>query len=314
MPGRSFADFDEFGEAIAGWDMHWRQLEPGRADAELIQVTHGSALLTHVRLGRRVFQSGGTPQGVRTFGIMRAGGDPIVAMGREMNDASILPFPDDYEAFSGAGFEAHTVAIAEESLLLAAETTELQEPLARALRQDTAVAASGRALRALRSHLDGLVFGPRSATLPATYEDEMSQELAVLLVRALSSVEGDGERGAGQQPPNREQIARRARRFMQEREDDPPTIAEVSRRLGVSRRTLEYAFQEQVGVAPKQYLQALRLQGVRRALTHAAPATRVSDVAARFGFWHLGQLAADYRRWFGERPSQTLARSLASNR
>jgi hypothetical protein len=34
----------------------------------------------------------------------------------------------------------------------------------------------------------------------------------------------------------------------------------------------------------------------------------VSAVANRWGFWHLGQLAADYRNLFDELPSETLAR------
>jgi AraC family ethanolamine operon transcriptional activator len=53
-----------------------------------------------------------------------------------------------------------------------------------------------------------------------------------------------------------------------------------------------------------------RRNGLRRELRHSDPAaTRVNEVAHRRGFWHMGQLAADYRRWFGELPSDTLARS-----
>jgi AraC family ethanolamine operon transcriptional activator len=34
--------------------------------------------------------------------------------------------------------------------------------------------------------------------------------------------------------------------------------------------------------------------------------TGVQDVAARWGFWHLGQFSLDYKRQFGELPSATL--------
>ena len=33
---------------------------------------------------------------------------------------------------------------------------------------------------------------------------------------------------------------------------------------------------------------------------------RVSDVVNDWGFWHMGQFAADYRKLFGELPSETL--------
>jgi AraC-like DNA-binding protein len=39
----------------------------------------------------------------------------------------------------------------------------------------------------------------------------------------------------------------------------------------------------------------------------------VGDVAAKFGFWHSGQFAADYWRAFGELPSVTLGRSMAAD-
>ena len=32
----------------------------------------------------------------------------------------------------------------------------------------------------------------------------------------------------------------------------------------------------------------------------------VAEVAGRWGFWHMGQMAADYRKLFDELPSQTL--------
>jgi AraC family ethanolamine operon transcriptional activator len=34
--------------------------------------------------------------------------------------------------------------------------------------------------------------------------------------------------------------------------------------------------------------------------------SRIADVANRWGFWHMGQFAADYRRQFGELPSETV--------
>jgi AraC-like DNA-binding protein len=86
-------------------------------------------------------------------------------------------------------------------------------------------------------------------------------------------------------------------------------VGDLCRETGASERTLEYAFREHFGVTPKAYLQAVRLHQVRGELRAANPAfARVSDVANRWGFWHMGQFAADYRKMFGELPSQTLKR------
>jgi AraC family ethanolamine operon transcriptional activator len=61
-------------------------------------------------------------------------------------------------------------------------------------------------------------------------------------------------------------------------------------------------------MTPKAYLTAMRLDGVRRHLVPGEPTVKIADVANRWGFWHMGQFAADYRRHFGELPSQTLQR------
>jgi len=55
------------------------------------------------------------------------------------------------------------------------------------------------------------------------------------------------------------------------------------------------------------------VSGVHRELRRADPSnTRVADVANEWGFWHMGQFVADYRRRFGERPSETLRRRSGS--
>ena len=54
------------------------------------------------------------------------------------------------------------------------------------------------------------------------------------------------------------------------------------------------------------YLKALRLNGVRKALSAAErDRMRIIDVAMDWGFEHMGHFAADYRAMFGERPSET---------
>jgi AraC family transcriptional regulator, ethanolamine operon transcriptional activator len=53
----------------------------------------------------------------------------------------------------------------------------------------------------------------------------------------------------------------------------------------------------------------VHLNGVRRELKSDARADRaVQDIAARWGFWHLGEFSADYKHQFGELPSATLRR------
>jgi AraC family ethanolamine operon transcriptional activator len=105
---------------------------------------------------------------------------------------------------------------------------------------------------------------------------------------------------------NRERLVRRADDYMRACLGEPLSLLELCRELGVSERTLHYAFQEVRGLSPMAYFRAVRLNAVRQELKTAADTATVHEVAQRWGFWHTGEFAAAYRRLFGELPSQTL--------
>jgi AraC family ethanolamine operon transcriptional activator len=107
--------------------------------------------------------------------------------------------------------------------------------------------------------------------------------------------------------PRRQWIVSEARDYVLANRDRPVGVPELCEHLHVSRRTLQYCFQDVLSLAPASYLRAIRLNGARRDLCGAAPGERtVQDVAAAWGFWHLSQFATDYRKLFGVRPSETL--------
>lgn len=85
----------------------------------------------------------------------------------------------------------------------------------------------------------------------------------------------------------------------------PMTVAEVCRHLGVSRRSLQYCFQNLLNTTPMAYLRAERLNGVRALLKSA---NSVTEAAAHWGFWHFGHFSQEYKKMFGELPSITFKR------
>ena len=88
---------------------------------------------------------------------------------------------------------------------------------------------------------------------------------------------------------------------------EPLTVDDICREVGVSHRTLEYAFRARFDLSPKAYIRTLRLNCVRKELRMSDPlTTSITKVANRWGFWHMGQFAADYRKLFVEIPTETL--------
>jgi AraC-like DNA-binding protein len=81
---------------------------------------------------------------------------------------------------------------------------------------------------------------------------------------------------------------------------------EIAVACGVSPRTLYHGFHGVHGEGPMSWVRKRRLERVRAELLVAAgPASRVSDIALRWGFTHFGHFCAAYRRQFGETPTQT---------
>jgi AraC family transcriptional regulator, ethanolamine operon transcriptional activator len=103
-------------------------------------------------------------------------------------------------------------------------------------------------------------------------------------------------------------LARKAEACLRQSLAEPPSIADLCGVLHVSPRTLHEAFREHLGTTPKAYLKVLRLNAARHDLLGGGANKRVTDAALDWGFLHFGWFARDYRRLFGETPSQTLQR------
>ena len=98
------------------------------------------------------------------------------------------------------------------------------------------------------------------------------------------------------------QLVQQTRALVQGQLQQAPTVGDLCLHLGVSRRTLQNAFQRILGISPLAYLRAIRLGAVRQALKTA---NSVTEAATDMGFWHFGHFAKDYQAMFGELPSQT---------
>lgn len=87
------------------------------------------------------------------------------------------------------------------------------------------------------------------------------------------------------------------------------TVDDLCLQTYTSRRTLQNCFEQITGESPAAFLKAIRLNNVRRDLFREGRNAQVGDIAARWGFWHLSQFSLDYKRMFGESPSQTIQAS-----
>jgi len=148
---------------------------------------------------------------------------------------------------------------------------------------------------------------------PADFESSAAlhttaRKLTDALREAIWSQPTTASQPAKQSIPRR-QIVRAVMDFIDRRDGEYLTVADLASAADVSERTLRAAFHEYYGMGPARFLKLRALNHIRKALQNADPSvTTVTSVATRFGFWELGRLAHEYQLLFEELPSETLHR------
>jgi AraC-like DNA-binding protein len=104
--------------------------------------------------------------------------------------------------------------------------------------------------------------------------------------------------------PASARLARRAVRMLES--DDPIRITRLADRLGVTTRHLRRAFIENIGIGPKDFARAVRLQ---RVVEHVGDAPDWGRIAADAGYYDQAHLIADFRELVGVTPGAFARRS-----
>jgi AraC-like DNA-binding protein len=91
---------------------------------------------------------------------------------------------------------------------------------------------------------------------------------------------------------------------------EPLTMKSIADNVHMSVRSVQQGFRTELGVTPIAYVRERRLERVHDELADALPSdgVTVTGTATRWGFTHLGSFAAEYRKRWGETPSETLRR------
>ncbi|MDR5785361.1 helix-turn-helix domain-containing protein [Caballeronia sp. LP003] len=295
-------DADEQAGNLHGWRQLYDQLSAGRF-VGMLEETHVDGMhLFRETTSQCLRQTCEVPADACWFGIPLTRGATGRIHARALDDDALAFRPGgvEFELTTPPGYEIFGVVMKHAALRDYARTVEhlaLEDALPRG---ETVIISPAKRAQLAAALLSMLRSG---ASVPSV----------VLAWIFESGALGCGADAPLPAPSRRGEIAAAARRHVLAHRDRAVNVPELCAHLHVSRRTLQYCFQEAFGMAPNVYLRTLRLNGARRDLRHAAQrAQSVQDIAASWGFWHLSQFALDYRRLFGVRPSDTRAQGLAT--
>lgn len=98
------------------------------------------------------------------------------------------------------------------------------------------------------------------------------------------------------------QIVNKAMAFLEDELDDPPSVADLAGRVGISASKLKLLFPRACGVTPYAYLRKVRMEKALALLNEGE--MNVTEVAYDVGFSSISHFAKVFVRYHGIRPSQ----------
>jgi AraC family transcriptional regulator, ethanolamine operon transcriptional activator len=295
----AYCDAEEQAAALTGWNQSYLQLSGGGFHGSMQRVNLGTVRLFMEELGSTVYQTGFLKDDVLALGV------PLYCTGYGMF-CGTPSGRDALHVFSGrSGFEFRTGS---DHVMMG---MELDPDVVSALYADSdhlnlrdkeagIVATESGALDALRQTMF-MLFETASTTPSLCDLPSLRLGMVDTLVEKIIAL-NIAPNNAEATHATHWHLVQASRHMVEDQLQQPPTVSELCSHLGVSRRTLQNAFQRVLGISPLSYLRAIRLGAARSALKTASS---VTDAATALGFWHFGHFAKDYQTMFGELPSQT---------
>ncbi len=171
-----------------------------------------------------------------------------------------------------------------------------------------AIAVSGKGFDSIEARL--LDLRTRLASAKSAAEAELAAREARDFAEEMLTMAWELASPAPARPVsarNRARLARRAEDWLHAHHGVAGSVGELAIAMGASRREIEYSFRENFGLSPRQLLEKIRLNAIRRELRETGASSRgqVTRIAMDHGITHLGRFPALYRQLFGELPSET---------
>ena len=301
-------DADDHAANLTGWKQAYDQLAPGRFRGTVRELWLGSQLqIFEETTSHAVRQSCEVWKGAFWFGIPVGDGPPgrIGLRALERCDIAVRPGGMEFELMTPSSFRILGLVVEKQLLLNYIAETE-QMTLAPSVLDCEILHTRNTE----RNRLEDILLSLFQHGLRV----DRKQARDTLQDALLGVITSNCMAGMPPEIPSltytgRHRLVQRVRDFALAHKDEPLSIPQLCRAFHVSRRTLQYAFHEVSGISPGTYLRTLRMNGVRRALRAPQhPLADVQDLAAQWGFWNPSQFACDYKKLFGERPSDTLLR------
>ncbi|WP_152224300.1 helix-turn-helix domain-containing protein [Pseudomonas sp. SCB32] len=297
--------------ALPKWNQEYVQLSEGTFSGGLQDLSLGPVQIFRETMDKAVDQRGLPWRNSFAIGVPIAiAGDGYWCGDKLEQDSVFFLKPNSELKFRTPERSDIYVAVIDMELLSSYAESVEEMDAARITTLSGTSSASHQLCSSIRTNLshlfDGLAANPTALDSELIRQELLSETMHTLCA-GLSHLSNMTPHSPGQFVHRH--IVEKSREYILSRQSQPPSVLEICNELRISRRTLHYAFQKVLGVNPVSYLRYVRLHGARQMLLLSPPGKLlISEIAARWGFYHSGMFCTYYKLLFGETPSATIAR------
>lgn len=303
---RFTSDSDEHAHALSNWDQTYSQMTAGSFAGRVIDMSFLGLQIFRETTNRAVFQQGSPVADCLVIGV------PLVMSGHGLfarqqfglQHLVTCPGKQSFSLMAPQQFDVLAVTVPKDEILRLLELEHCDIPV---MGGSMVLTPGSEQMQALRNCLVSMVN-------PSEFDSALLSNLQIqrifksaVMTATLSAMESARP---AEEPSRsfkaRSHLVREIVDWSMSRPEDPPSIAEICLQFNIGRRLLNYSFIEVLGTNPLNYLRSMRLNGARRDLRKGEHKMSVRDIAGRWGFWHLPRFSEEYRKLFGELPSETL--------
>ena len=291
-------------EILKDWALTYDQVSAGRFESFLREISFDGVQIYEEKFKPSIFQRGEARKDSLCIGLFSEISDHAIWMGKNIGGKEILSCYDQDEIFLRTPENSAFC-----SLTIPLDLLDLNEKQLSCIRDCHILCEEKSKLFHYRFiNLVNNIMQNNDALNHEIVKKQVKSEMIELSDSFLNML-CDHREPTKVSTQRANQVVKKVCDILHENHDQFYSIEELSQLTCTSRRTLQNCFELITGKSPALFLKIVKLNAVRRALYNANENSSIGDIASEWGFWHLSQFAMDYKRLFGESPSQTLSQS-----
>jgi len=296
-------DLEMLSDVARKWDNRWLQMKRGNVHVDLKMFHTPRMEISWISYSSAVYITGSHPSGTVSLSLVRSKGI-ILQQNQNLESYELIVYTDkdELDYLSNGENQIFTVAV-ESHFFSQSFLWYFGQPFEK---------IKGRRLALKEEFVDLFILqiqrwmkyfdSQHNQKIEIEHYYSVEEEILGQLFSLIRTIEPEHHK-------EKFDLAK-VREVLHENIDNIFNISDLVNKLDISPRTMQHHFKKKFGMTPKKYLHHLRLNAIRKELIGGEPGRiKISEIALKYGFFHSSHFGSEYKKIFGETPSQTLERA-----